>query len=119
MASGLILNVPLAMALEMRSTFAASNSGLASLDSSVDAVLDSSFFALASAVAGMALVADAGAWPLAAAGVPPPAAGVGAGFSAGWPIFMVLSKGRGKGSGHSICTVYRRGARRTLAFSVA
>jgi len=34
-------------------------------------------------------------------------AGTTTGLSAGLPIFMVLSKGRGEGSKPSICTVYR------------
>jgi hypothetical protein len=96
------------MALEIRATFSASNSAVAPPDSSVEAVLDSSIFALASAVAGIALAATVVvAWPLAAAGALPTLGAVGAGFSAGLPIFMVLSKGRGEGTGHSICTVYR------------
>jgi hypothetical protein len=41
----------------MRWTFSASNSGLEPAESSVEAVLDNSIFALASAVAGIALAA--------------------------------------------------------------
>jgi hypothetical protein len=94
------------MDLAMRSTFSASNSGVALPDINVEAVLDSSIFALGSAVTGMALALAAVVWLLDAALVPV-LAGAGAVLSAWLPIFMVLSKDRGEGSGHSICTVYR------------
>ena len=47
-----------------------------------------------------------------AAGVP--AAGPASGLSAGWPIFMRLSKGSPAGSAHSSWTVYRPGSTTTL-----
>ena len=95
------------MACEMRATLSASNSALPPVDSSVDAVLDSSTFALSSGVAGVAVTTALPVYGVSAATAGPAPGVTAGGFSAGLPIFMVISKGSAWRPAHSTWTVYR------------